>query len=72
MDSDDAGKSSQKIVGVLPKGRVFIAKWSPKDPNEMLLKVRERQFVSDFYNAKAYVPEGIVASNSLRIRCARN
>lgn len=66
MDSDDAGeKAVEKIVGVLPKGRVFIAKWSLKDPNEMLLKGKERQFVSDFYNAKAYVPEGIVASNSL-------
>lgn len=66
MDNDDAGeKSLEKIVPVLPKGKVFIAKWSLKDPNEMLLKNKERQFISDFYNAKAYVPAGVMGSDSL-------
>lgn len=66
MDSDDAGqKAVEKIVKVLPKGRAFVAKWSLKDPNEMLEKGKQRQFISDFYDAKAYVPDGIVASNSL-------
>lgn len=66
MDSDEAGqKAIDKIVAALPKGKVFIAKWSGKDPNEMLLKGKERQFISDFYNAKAYVPAGVVGSNEL-------
>lgn len=66
MDADAAGqKATEKIVAVLPKGKVFIAKWSNKDPNEMLVKGKERQFISDFYSAKAYVPAGVVGSNEL-------
>lgn len=66
MDADDAGKKSiEKIIAVLPKGKTFIANWSLKDPNEMLLKGKEKQFISDFYNAKAYVPVGIMASSDL-------
>lgn len=66
MDTDDAGKAAiEKIIAVLPKGKTFIANWSLKDPNEMLLKVKEKQFISDFYNAKAYVPVGIMASSDL-------
>lgn len=66
MDSDEAGqKAVDKIVAALPKGKVFVAKWSGKDPNEMLLKGKERQFISDFYSAKAYVPAGVVGSNEL-------
>ena len=66
MDFDDAGKKAvEKIIAVLPKGKVFIANWSLKDPNEMLLKGKEKQFISDFYNAKAYVPVGIMASSEL-------
>lgn len=66
MDSDEAGqKAVEKIVKVLPKGRAFIAKWSLKDPNEMLEKGKNRQFISDFYDAKAYVPAGVMGSDSL-------
>lgn len=66
MDTDDAGKAAiEKIIAVLPKGKTFIANWSLKDPNEMLLKGKEKQFISDFYNAKAYVPVGIMASSDL-------
>lgn len=66
MDSDDAGqKAVEKIVKVLPKGRAFVAKWSLKDPNEMLEKGKQRQFISDFYDAKAYVPAGVMGSDSL-------
>lgn len=66
MDTDDAGKAAiEKIITVLPKGKTFIANWSLKDPNEMLLKGKEKQFISDFYNAKAYVPVGVVGSNQI-------
>lgn len=66
MDTDDAGKAAiEKIIAVLPKGKTFVANWSLKDPNDMLLKGKEKQFISDFYNAKAYVPVGIMASSDL-------
>lgn len=66
LDNDEAGKkATEKLVSVLPKGKVFIANWSLKDPNEMLEKGREKQFLNDFYSAKAYVPVGIMASSDL-------
>ena len=49
----------------LPKGKVFIAKWSAKDPNEMLLEGMQREFISNFYDAEPHVPVGVVASNQI-------
>ena len=66
LDQDDAGReATEKLVAALPKGKVFIASWSMKDPNEMLQKGKEKQFISDFYNAKAYVPAGVLGSSEL-------
>jgi len=66
MDNDEAGNTAvEKIVAVLPKGKVFIAKWSRKDPNKMLDDGLEKAFISDFYNAKAFVPAGVVGSSEL-------
>jgi twinkle protein len=66
LDNDKAGiEATEKLVAVLPKGKVFIAKWSKKDPNEMLQSSMEKSFISDFYNAKAYVPAGVVGSSEL-------
>lgn len=65
-DSDKAGKEAmEKAVSVLPKGKVFIAQWSNKDPNEMLEKGKEKAFLNDFYSAKSYVPVGIVGSGDI-------
>lgn len=69
FDNDEAGKKAmEKAVEVLPKGKVFIVNWSMKDPNDMLLAGKAKQFISDFYNAKAYVPAGVVASSELYAR----
>jgi twinkle protein len=66
FDQDEAGiEATEKVVASLPKGKVFIAKWSKKDPNEMLLAGIQRQFISDFYDAKAYVPAGVLGSSEL-------
>lgn len=60
MDNDEAGRNAaQKIAKVLPKDKVKIITWSGKDPNKMLLDGKERQFLSDFYNAKELVSSGI-------------
>lgn len=65
-DNDDAGrKATEKAVEVLPKGKVSVATWTLKDPNELLVKGKERTFISDFYNAKPFVPVGVVASNQI-------
>jgi uncharacterized Zn finger protein (UPF0148 family) len=66
FDNDPAGiEATEKLVSVLPKGKVFIVKWSKKDPNDLLKAGMEKAFINDFYNAKAYVPAGVLASNEL-------
>ncbi len=66
FDNDKAGKeATEKVVSALPKGKVFIAHWSHKDPNEYLKNDDERLFISDYYNAEKYVPAGVVSSNQI-------
>lgn len=69
LDNDSAGrKATEQIVAVLPKGKVYVAHWSKKDPNAMLTGGLQKQFISDYFNAKAYVPAGIVGSGELGSR----
>lgn len=66
FDNDKAGReATEKVMDALPKGKVFIATWKYKDPNEYLEKGQDRAFISDYFNAKAYVPAGVVGSNEL-------
>jgi hypothetical protein len=66
LDNDDAGeKAMHKYAKVLPKGKVYVAKWSKKDPNLMLTSGMEKQFINDYFKAKPYTPDGIVGSGSL-------
>lgn len=65
-DNDKAGKeATEKLLTVLPKGKVKIMHMRFKDPNEYLEKGEDKAFVTDFYNAKAYVPVGIVGSGEI-------
>ena len=36
-----------------------------KDPNEYLTKGRQKEFISAYFDAKTYVPDGIVGSGQL-------
>lgn len=66
LDNDEAGKEGAKLLcECLPKGKVFIATWDMKDPNEMLQAGKERQFIDNFFRAKQYTPAGIVTSADL-------
>ncbi len=65
-DNDDAGREAiKKLVDVIPKGKMFVMKLSLKDANEYLAKGKEKQFVSAFFSAPAYSPDGIVGSGEL-------
>lgn len=65
-DSDKAGQAAvETIVKVLPKGKVKIMNMRYKDANEYLEKGEEKAFIADFYNAKAYVPVGVLPSSGL-------
>lgn len=67
MDSDAAGKEAvEKLVEVLPKGKVHIMHMRRKDPNSYIWdnnsekKVNfEHEFISDFWAAKPYTPDGV-------------
>lgn len=67
MDSDAAGNvAMEKIYEVLPKGKVFVMKMRLKDPNEYIWSKeqnkavhRESEFISDFWAAKPYTPQGV-------------
>lgn len=66
MDNDEAGqKAAVEIAKVLPKEKVKIASWSSKDPNEMLIAGKSKQFVRDFYAAKPLVTNGVKDSTGM-------
>lgn len=65
-DNDEAGKKAvEKLSSVLPRNKMFVMKLSLKDANKYLEEGREKQFINLFYNAPAYTPSGIVASNEI-------
>lgn len=66
MDNDEAGwAATEEIVKVLPKDKVKVATWSLKDPHKMLEERKEKQFISNFWDAKEVTPTGIKSSKDL-------
>lgn len=66
FDNDKAGKEAvEKIIPMLPKGKVWVLNTRYKDVNEYLVNGKEREFVTDFFNAKKHTPTGIVASTEI-------
>lgn len=65
-DADSAGKeAADKILEVLPKGKVKIMKMRFKDANDYLEKGKQKEFITDFYNAEKRVPVGVLPSGNL-------
>ena len=65
-DQDEAGQDAiPGIIKSLPQGKVFVAKFNAKDVNELLTKGRQADIISAFFNAKKYVPKGIVGSGEV-------
>lgn len=66
MDNDKAGKdAAETLLTVLPKGKVKLMQMRYKDANEYLMADAHKQFVQDFYNAKTYVPVGVMGSGEI-------
>lgn len=60
MDNDEAGEEALKdIIRVLPKEKLRIARWSRKDPNNMLQEGMQKQFLSDFFGAEPFMDLGV-------------
>ena len=65
-DQDEPGQDAiPEIIKALPQNKVFIAKFNGKDVNELFMKGREGDIVSAYFNAKKYVPKGIVGSGEV-------
>lgn len=60
LDMDEVGKeTTNKLASLLgPKAKVM--KLSEKDPNDMLKKGKSGEFISAFFGAKRFTPNGIV------------
>ena len=66
FDNDDKGReAATAIAAVLPKQKVKIMSLSGKDPNEMLIEGKAKQFINDFYSAKPMESSGIILSGEL-------
>ena len=64
MDNDEAGRrATEAVVDVLPKGRVHVMNLRYKDPNEYLKNGKSNEFISDFWAAKPYTPEGVKSAS---------
>lgn len=64
LDNDEAGENAaEDLSKVLPRDKVRIAKWSGKDPNNMLMEGKEKQFLSNFFGAKEVVDSGVYNAN---------
>lgn len=65
-DNDKPGQDAiEQIVKVLPKGKVKIMQMKHKDANEYLEKGNQKGFIRAFYDAKTFVPAGVVGSSQL-------
>jgi archaellum biogenesis ATPase FlaH len=69
LDNDEAGaKAAEKLIPALPKGKVFVAKWGMKDPNELLQAGKQKIFIDNVYSAKKFVPASILGSANIMDR----
>lgn len=66
FDQDDPGqKAALDIAKKLPLGKVKIAKFSKKDPCEMLADGRASELYNAFWKAETYAPDGVLAGSGL-------
>jgi len=75
MDSDDPGReAAEKIAKVLPKGKAYIMTMRYKDADDYVVDKagnaigKEREFLSDYWAAKPWTPDGIVGSGAVANR----
>ena len=66
FDNDKAGKeAAEEVIKYMPKGKVKLIQMRYKDANEYLVNDKAREFITDFYNAKTYVPVGVMGSGEI-------
>lgn len=66
FDNDKAGQDAiEKVIEVLPKGKVKVMQMRYKDANQYLDKGKQSQFVADFYDSKKRIPTDVLPSGGL-------
>ena len=66
FDMDDAGQDNVRTAAELFKpGKAKIAQISQKDPNDMLVKGKEKELVSAMWNAQEFRPDGLVGIDDI-------
>lgn len=70
FDMDEPGQIAAELCAALvAPGRGFIA-WLPeKDPSDCLVKGKEEDIKSGFWNAKKFMPGGMVDARTLTAKC---
>lgn len=67
FDSDEAGqKAIEKLSGILPLGRMKVARLPLKDPNECLLSGHPDYIIRAIWNADDYRPDGIMNAKDMQ------
>jgi twinkle protein len=61
LDNDEVGQQATKAFVKLLGNGTKVMRLSEKDPNDMLLKKKEKEFVNAFFQAQVYTPVNIVA-----------
>ena len=66
FDMDDPGREAAlKVAKKLPLGKCKIAKFSDKDPCDMLKNGKGKELYEAFWKAESFSPEGVLAGSSL-------
>lgn len=70
FDMDAQGRDAcVECAKLLPPGKAFIAKWSGKDPNEMLIAGNSEGITKAVWNAEPYRPDGVIDARTLTAQC---
>lgn len=66
FDMDEPGQeAAHKCIALLSPGKAKIAVLSMKDPNELHLAGKSQEILNAVWNAKEYLPSGIVNANTM-------
>ena len=61
FDNDEPGReASKKVAELFPPKKVHIVNLGLKDPNDYLVQNKKHDFMTRFYAAQTYTPEGII------------
>lgn len=66
LDQDDKGRqATHQIADIIANGKVRLARFSEKDPNDMLQQGKADEFLNAVFNAEEFRPDGIVSIDDI-------